>query len=140
LLVELLPAALDRIHDTPGESGLSPYQIVFGRDRPLANKPYEPPRECEDAQQFFERMKKIDKQVADKLNEMHKKEVDKVNLAREELTPFKVGDLIYYRRPEKSGSKLDSRWIGPAVVRAREGESSYVIEIKEGVEMKAHRS
>jgi hypothetical protein len=35
---------------------------------------------------------------------------------------------------------LDSRWIGPAVVRAREGERSYVIEIKEGVEMKAHRS
>jgi hypothetical protein len=138
--VELLPAALDRIHDTPGESGLSPYQIVFGRDRPLANKPYEPPRECEDAQQFFEKMKRIDKQVADKLNEIHKKEVDKVNLTREELTPFKVGDLIYYRRPEKSGSKLDSRWIGPAVVRAREGERSYVIEIKEGVEMKAHRS
>ncbi len=82
--VELLPAALDRIHDTPGESGLSPYQIVFGRDRPLANKSYEPPRECEDAQQFFEKMKMIDKQVADKLNEIHKKEVDKVNLTWEE--------------------------------------------------------
>ncbi len=71
-----------------------PYQIVFWRDRPLANKPYEPPRKCEDAQQFFEKMKRVDKQ-ADKLNEIHKNEVDKVNLTREELTPFMVGDLIY---------------------------------------------
>jgi hypothetical protein len=48
-----LPAVLDRIHDIPGETGLSPYQILFGRDRPLINIPYQPPRECEDAQQFF---------------------------------------------------------------------------------------
>ncbi len=32
--VELLPAALDRIHDTPGESGLSLYQIVLGGTDP----------------------------------------------------------------------------------------------------------
>ncbi len=62
--VEALPAIIDRIHDTPGESGLSPYQILFGRDRSLAGIPYTPPRECEDAQNFFLHMKRIDKVVA----------------------------------------------------------------------------
>jgi hypothetical protein len=30
--VEALPQILDRLHDTPGEGGLSPYQILFGRE------------------------------------------------------------------------------------------------------------
>ena len=35
--VEAMPAALRQIHDAPGESGLSPYQIMFGRQRNLPN-------------------------------------------------------------------------------------------------------
>ena len=54
--VEALPQALDRYHDIPGESGLSPYEILFGSSRPLANLPFEPPSECEDAQNVFKRM------------------------------------------------------------------------------------
>ena len=138
--VEALPAVLDRIHDIPGETGLSPYQILFGRERPLANIPYQPPRECEDAQQFFDRMKEVDYKVAHRLREMHEKQIERLNQERIELTPFKRGDEVYYRRPEGSGNKLDSRWIGPALVVAREGEHSYTIEIKEGVVIKAHRT
>ena len=41
--VEALPQVLDRIHDVKGESGFSPYQILFGRERPLAGIPYTPP-------------------------------------------------------------------------------------------------
>ncbi len=40
--VEAMPQVLDRLHDTPGEGGLSPYQILFGRERPLAAIPYTP--------------------------------------------------------------------------------------------------
>ena len=54
--VELFPPVLDRIHDTPGEGGLSPYQILFGRDRPLGNTPYQPIHECEDSTVFFSRI------------------------------------------------------------------------------------
>ena len=32
--VEALPQVLDRLHETPGEGGLSPYHILFGRERP----------------------------------------------------------------------------------------------------------
>lgn len=51
--LELLPRVLNVIHDTPGVAGLSPYQILFGRERHVANVPYNPPRECDDAVQFF---------------------------------------------------------------------------------------
>jgi hypothetical protein len=90
--MEELPAVLDRIHDIPGEAGLSPYQILFGRERPLANIPYQPPRECEDAQQFFDRMKEVDSRVAQRLPEMHEKQIERLYQERVELTPFKKGD------------------------------------------------
>ena len=37
--VEALPVAVQQIHDAPGESGLSPYEIVMGRTRNLAGVP-----------------------------------------------------------------------------------------------------
>jgi len=80
--VEALPIVIDRIHDTPGETGLSPYQILFGMDRPLGNIPYTPPKECEDAEAFFDRMEKIDKSVAEKLKEIHEKQVERINRER----------------------------------------------------------
>ena len=58
--VESLPNVLDRLHDVVGEGGLSPYQIVFGRDRPLANYPLPTTHECEDAENFMKRMHDID--------------------------------------------------------------------------------
>ena len=62
--VEALPQTLDRIHDVMGESGLSPNEIQFGRQRPLPAIPYSPPKECEDAQHFFQRMQNIDEKVS----------------------------------------------------------------------------
>ena len=58
-------------YNTPGESGLSPFKIIFGRDRYEAVAPYEISRECEGAQQFFDRMQELDKIVAETLNDLH---------------------------------------------------------------------
>lgn len=44
--VEALPHALRLIHDRVGEGGMSPHQIVFGRDRNLAGLPYTPIHLC----------------------------------------------------------------------------------------------
>ena len=41
--VERIPWVLRLIHDTPGETGLFPYEIIFGRERSLARVPYQPP-------------------------------------------------------------------------------------------------
>jgi transposase InsO family protein len=40
--VEALPKVLRIHHDTPNDSGLTPYNILFGRDRYDAGLPYEP--------------------------------------------------------------------------------------------------
>ena len=130
--MDILLQILDRIHDTPREAGLSPYQILFGRERPLAGVPYQPPVECENAQAFFERQKVVDRVVARLLNEKHPKKEVWVNQNRVQPPPFLVGDLVWYQRPPDSGDKLASRWIGPAKVVAREGENSYKIEVKPG--------
>ena len=138
--VEALPQVLDRIHDTPGEGGLSPYEILFGRPRPLAGIPYTPPEGCEDAKAFFARMKKVDWALARVLSEKHAKRREWTNRSRQEPPPLAIMDKVWYLRPPDSGDKLDSRWIGPGLVTAREGEHSYAVEIKPGFVIKAHRS
>ena len=40
-----------------GEAGLSSYEIMFGRLRPLEEVSYEPRREAQDAVEFLARMK-----------------------------------------------------------------------------------
>ena len=90
--MESLAVVLDRHHDLPGESGLSPYQILFGRERSLGNLPYSTPRECEDGQAFFARMEEIDVKVARMVNETHDRRADQINADRELPELFDVGD------------------------------------------------
>ena len=71
--VEALPRVLRVFHNTPGESGLSPFQILFGRERFEAGAPLEEERECEPAGQFFQRMEEVDETVARALNQLHAK-------------------------------------------------------------------
>ncbi len=77
-------------------------------------------------------MRHIAHEVAQRLNEMHNKQNEKINEDRDELPPFQSGDLVYYRLPVCSGSKLDSRWLGPARIIQRDCERSYTKEIREG--------
>ena len=73
--VEMLPRILKAYHDTPGESGFSPFQIVFGRERFVAGPPFPCDRECEDTQQFCDRVEELEKTVAYILSEQIEKEV-----------------------------------------------------------------
>ena len=84
--VEALPIALDRTHDVKGVTGLSPYEILFGRQRPLANAPYYPLRECEDATTFMNHMDEIDRRVAEILNEKTRKRWKETIMARKTAT------------------------------------------------------
>ena len=64
MLGGLIPHVLRKYHAMLGVSGLSPYEIVYGRQRPLAGLPYEVPRVYEDAVEFFKRMEELDERVA----------------------------------------------------------------------------
>ena len=138
--VEALPRVIDRIHDTPGETGLTPYEILFGRERYTAHVPYRPPKDCEDAQEFFKRMFEVDEKVARILNAKHKREAQGINRGRKDLKPLEIGRTVWYRRQEGSGTKIDTRWVGPCVIVAREGEYSYVIKTSQNATVKALRS
>ena len=62
-------------------------------------------------------MKQVDTFVAEKLNKMHEKLAERINKKRLEGDVLKIGAKVWYRRPEGSGDKLDSRWLGPALVK-----------------------
>ena len=139
--VELLPRALRFLHDAPGPTGLSPYEIVFGRQRPLAGLPYQPEHEAESATRFLARMRKQDLTVAKTLNEIQVKRVQAENARRRYPPSFKVGAKVWYLPERQPGTdKLDVRWKGPGIVLEQVGQSSYVVELKPGNRQRAHRS
>jgi hypothetical protein len=139
--VEALPRAIRYIHDVPGQSGLSPYEILFGRSRPYAGIPYQPPTQHPDAIAFFEQQRQVDGQVAKALNELHEKRTAQLNNRRKELPALPVGSTCWYLRPRgRPGEKLGTYWIGPCRVVKREGQHSYQIEVQPGRQQAAHRS
>ena len=72
--VEALPRAIRLHNNAINDSGLSPYQILFGRDRLEAGLPYQPAQECETAKGYFTHMENVDAEVAKKFNELHKEQ------------------------------------------------------------------
>ena len=101
--------------------------------------PYQPPQECETAQGFFTRMEKIDSEVATKFNKLHMEQQNRVNAKRKSRTPFKVGDRVWALRPPPlQGHKLESWWLGPALILARVGNTSYRIQHKESETWDVH--
>ena len=85
-------------------------------------------------------MRQIEERVAKTLNEAHEKRAQTENCKRAEAEVFTKDQKVWYRRPEGSGDKLDSRWLGPAIVLERVGENSYEIQIAEKRTIRAHAS
>ena len=102
----------------------------------MGNVPYGSASQCEDARDFF------DLAVSEKLNKLHERVEAKMKSQLKGSLVFHVGDLVWFRRPERSGHKLDTRWLGKAVVTARESHNHVecVIEIKPGSKIKVHAS
>ena len=90
--------------------------------------------ECEDAQDFLKRINELDQRVAKALNEIHKRDQARINARRKKFPPLAIGQTVWYRRPEGSGEKLDTRWIGPMEVISREGEDSYLLSSGPGTQ------
>ena len=112
-----------------GPGGLSPYQILFGRDRLTRGIPYVPERVCEESQEFFKRMETLDHQIAQNLELKHQESTTQHNQdhpSREDYTP---GSLVWVLKPPDlaSQSKLEAKWRGPFVVKTRTGQGSYML-------------
>ena len=104
--VEALPRALTVRHDmVDPELGLTPYEVVFGRERHMSGLPYQSMRECPDAEEFFSHMEMIDRLVAKHWNESHRKLEERVNAHRSPLVShgrgaFEVGSWVWVLRPK----------------------------------------
>ena len=140
--MEALPRALWKYHATPGEAGLSPFQILFGRDRYEAGAPLDEEHECQGAKDFFDRVAAIDAKVAEALNKAHAEQQRRINAKRKTKTPFQQGDLVWVLRARNSPQtdKLDTWWIGPCKVTERLGEQSYTVMVKPNRTMEVHGS
>ena len=133
--VQSLPAVLRQYHDSVGESGFSPYEIVFGRFRNLPGIPHRAPGFCEDAWDFLDRQERVDERVAEILNTKHQLAVDRVNRNRAPRPHFSVGTKVWvYKHKRVGGYKLEPRWWGPATIEKRVGESSYVVAWEGGTQ------
>ena len=135
-----LQRAVRMIHDLPGESGLSPYEILYGRHRSYAGVPYQPPTKMEDAVAFFKRQDEIDQKIAEILQELHAKRAEEVNKNRRELSILDVGAKVWWLRPRGlTGDKLETYWVGPCKILGRKSAHTYSIETREGHTVDAHR-
>ena len=139
--VELLPKALRLIHDTPGPTGLTPYEIVLGRHRPMAGLPYEIPKKAVDAMVWLDKQETMRVITAERAETLQEKRVAYENKRRLEPPPLTVGSKVWYRpEPRPGRDKLEATWKGPEVVLERVGNHSYVVEVKQGRRQHAHRT
>ena len=138
--VEALPSALRIHHDTPDPiSRLSPYEIVFGRQRSMGGLPRSTPHECMGASDWLDRMKEVDVQVAAALNAAHSDLQETLNTRRRDRPHYQVGEWVWYIRPRAVGGvKLQSWWQGPFKVVERVGERSYKLRTHQGEVFDAH--
>jgi len=64
---EALTRVLQFIHDAPGPTGLSPYQVFFGQNHFAGGIPRELDREAPYAVEFFRKMQQMDEAIAKKM-------------------------------------------------------------------------
>ena len=88
------------------------------------------PRESGDAKEFVERMALFDRKVASIMNPKNQRGIERLNQGRRPFPRLDVGDRAWVKRPEGSGTKLASRWIGPGLVVDQKGANSYKVEIE----------
>jgi hypothetical protein len=138
--VEALPRALRLHHDMAGDFNVSPYEMVFGRERNLAGIPWQPVRECMEVQDFLKHMEAMDRKVAQALNDAHDKIQKRVNNKRKAKAPFEDGDWVWLMSPKKvGGQKIERWWKGPFQVVQRTGEASFQIRTDKSVMYDVHR-
>ncbi len=92
----------------------------MGRDRPLAGIPYTPERNCPEAQDYFDHIKKIDKLVAANLNQGHQKTLDRHNSQIKSRPEFQVGDMVWVMKQKPiGGHKTQTYCVGPTTIISR---------------------
>ena len=86
-----------------GEAGMSPYEIVFGRERNLSGIPFRSHRCSEAAHSFMDRMQNLESKNALALNEKHAKTARQINTFRKDRVDYVVGQSVRVVRQKSVG-------------------------------------
>lgn len=124
--MEQLPWVRRVYHDTPGLTGYSPYEIVFGRKRHEAGPPYEGVTAVA-AEEWFERRRTMFETVQRKLQSLQDKQTERLNAKRKEPPNFEPGMWVWYRHPVDRSNVQHPVYTGPWVLKRRLGETSWVL-------------
>ena len=76
-------------------------------------------------------MAEIDQKISEMLNTRNQQEVERLNRNRDSFPRLHFHQKVWFKRPEGSGSKLDTRWIGPARVVKQKGTNSDKVQFDE---------
>ena len=106
--------------------GLSPAQVVFGRDVLQHGLPLPVEQKAEDAVKFHERILKQDAMIKATLDQAHAKGQEK-QTAGHNVT-YKIGQQVWVLRPKRD-DKLSSWWTGPHIIVKQAGESVWEIDV-----------
>ena len=109
--------ALKAHHDTPTPGGLSPHQILFGRDPLGRGLPLSGDGMTMDAKEFFARQVATARDIRQQLEKEH---AERQKSARSSTAQkFRVGDAVWVIRPRPMGTHRTKTWFTPGEVVRR---------------------
>ena len=123
---EMWPA-LKAHHDTPTPGGLSPHQILFGRDHLGRGPPLSGEGMAMDAKEFFARQEATERDIRQQLEKEHA--VRQKSAPSSTAQKFRVGDPVWVIRPRPMGTHRTKTWFTSREVVHRIGEDTYGIKV-----------
>ena len=134
---EMWPA-LKAHHDTPTPGGLSPHQILFGRDPLGRGLPLPGDGITMDAKEFFARQEARARDIRQQLEKEHAER--QKSAPSSTAQKFRVGDPVWVIRPRPMGTHRTKTWFTPGEVVRRIGEDTYCIKVGHGQFRERHES
>ena len=134
---EMWPA-LKAHHDTPTPGGLSPHQILFGRDPLGRGLPLSGDGMAMDAEEFFARQEQTARDIRQQLEKEHAER--QKSAPSSTAQKFRVGDPVWVIRPRPMGTHRTKTWFTPGEVVRRIGEDTYRIKVGHGQFRERHES
>ena len=134
---EMWPA-LKAHHDTPTPGGLSPHQILFGRDPLGRGLPLSGDGVAMDAKEFFARQEATARDICQQLEKEHAE--PQKSAPSSTAQKFRVEDPVWVIRPRPMGTHRTKTWFTPGEVVRRICEDTYRIIVGHGQFRERHGS
>ena len=134
---EMWPA-LKAHHDTPTPGGLSPHQILFGRDPLGRGLPLSGDGMAMDAKEFYGQQEATAQDIRQQLEKEHAER--QKSAPSSTAQKFRVGDPVWVIRLRPMGTHRTKTWFTPGEVVCRIGEDTYRIKVGHGQFWERHDS